>query len=376
MAGLKIILDYYLHLRTFKPGKKIVVFETDDWGSIRSCSAKDIVKLNRLNKSIADDPYIQNDTIASAEDLSGLFEILASVKDKNGLPAKMTFNVCVANPDFDKIASNNFESFFYEEFTETIGKMPDGDLVKRLWKVGIENNLFAPQLHGREHLHALMWLKELREGNNELLTAFKLGVSGIPYTPLARGRRHNLQAALDRYGFSEEASFQKQWLEDANRIFIKHFGFTSLTFIPPAYTWHSDISAQLMSFGIKGIQGIKLQYHPKGKGYQRKIRYTGQNGPAGLVNLVRNAFFEPSIVPGKDWVDKALFNISKAFDKGEAAIVGCHRINFIGRLNPANRDNNLQMFTRLLKKIVTIWPDVEFKSSNELLASIQTLKSN
>ncbi|MBK8547870.1 MAG: hypothetical protein IPL63_10985 [Saprospiraceae bacterium] len=87
----------------WKTERKIVVFESDDWGSIRMPSQK--VYDSLVSKGVRLDSqggYLFNkfDTLADEDDLTALFEVLQSVKDKNGNPAVFT-TVCVAaNPDF------------------------------------------------------------------------------------------------------------------------------------------------------------------------------------------------------------------------------------------------------------------------------------
>ena len=46
--------------------------------------------------------------------------------------------------------------------------------------------------------------------------------------------------------------------------------------------------------------------------------------------------------------------------------MSAHRINFIGILDEKNRKNNLKLFESLLKRIIKLWPDVEFMSSDQL----------
>ena len=58
--------------------------------------------------------------------------------------------------------------------------------------------------------------------------------------------------------------------------------------------------------------------------------------------------------------------IKIAFRWSKPAVIGTHRINFIGSLDYRNRYNNLTFFDDLLKSIIKNWPDVEFMSSDQL----------
>ena len=225
-------------------------------------------------------------------------------------------------------------------------------------------------MHGREHLHAPMWLLELKAGNKDLLKAFKLESFGIPYKSVLYKKRKNLQAALDRYYIAGEIAFQKQWIKDSVEIFKNTFGYYSKSFIAPAYIWHKDLHKDLADANVKTLQGIKLQYEPKNKlssDYNRKLHYTGEiDKKSGLRYTTRNTFFEPASAPEKDWVSIALKGVDDAFKNNKPAIIGSHRINYIGSLNEQNRKNNLSMLKTTLNKIVLKYPKVEFINSAEL----------
>jgi hypothetical protein len=371
MHGLiKKGIDAYLNYRSFKTNRQLVIIESDDWGSLRTKDKKTRDKLNLISKAVKNDQYVQLDSIANAEDLAALFEVLNSVKDTKGNPACLTANICTANPNFEAIKAANFEEFHYKPFTKALKDCSQGEDLFGLWQNGEQEKLFMPQLHGREHLHALAWLAELKAGNKELLKAFDLETWGIPYTALLKQRRKNLQAALDVYGLEGEADYHQHWIKDSTHIFKKSFGYASKSFIAPAYYWHSKIQSILAEANIKSIQGIKLQYEPrhhKKTNYNRKLHYIGERDKSsGIIHAPRNSFFEPSSAPHKDWVNATLKEIQTAFDKKKPAIIGSHRINYIGSLNESNRTKNLAMLKIILQKIVLKYPDVEFIDSARL----------
>jgi len=364
-------IDTYLNYRSFKTNRQLVIIESDDWGSLRTKNKKTLDKLNEISKAVKNDRYIQLDSIANAEDLSALFEVLNSVRDSRGNPACITANVCTANPDFEAIKEANFEEFHYKPFTKTLNDYSHGEDLFGLWQNGEQEKLFMPQLHGREHLHALAWLAELKAGNKELLKAFDLETWGIPYTALLKQRRKNLQAALDVYGMEGEADYHKQWIKDSAHIFKESFGYASNSFIAPAYTWNTSVNKHLAEAKVKTLQGVKLQYEPKRarakNNYNRKLNYIGQTDKkSGLVFSPRNTFFEPSSASHKNWVDITLAGVKLAFEMNKPCIIGSHRINYIGSLNECNRTKNLAMLKIILQKIVLKYPNVEFISSNQL----------
>jgi len=371
MHGLiKKGIDTYLNYKSFKTDRQLVIIESDDWGSLRTKNKKTLNKLNEISKAVKNDRYVQYDSIANAEDLSALFEVLNSVRDSRGNPACITANVCTANPDFEAIKDANFEEFHYKPFTKALNDYSHGEDLFGLWQNGEQEKLFMPQLHGREHLHALAWLAELKAGNKELLKAFDLETWGIPYTALLKQRRKNLQAALDVYGIEGETDYHKHWIKDSADIFKQSFGYVSKSFIAPAYYWHQNLHNLLAQSKVKTLQGIKLQYQPisnKRNSFNRKPHFLGElDRSSGLVYTARNAFFEPNNAPHKDWMDITLAGVKLAFELNKPCIIGSHRINYIGSLNERNRNKNLAMLKIILQKIVLKYPNVEFISSNQL----------
>ena len=363
-------IDTYLDYKSFSSNRQLLIIESDDWGSLRTKNKKVLEKLNAINPAVKEDRFTQLDSIASKDDLSALFDVLDSVKDFKGNPACITANVCTANPDFNAIKASGFQEFYFKPFTDNLEEYsPNGKLLK-LWEKGEKEKMFKPQLHGREHLHAPMWLAELRAGNKELLKAFELESFGIPYKPVLYKKRKNLQAALDKYYINGEIEFQKQWIKDSAQIFKDTFGYYSKSFIAPAYVWSKDLHQDLTNANVKTLQGIKLQYEPKNKlssDYNRKLHYTGEiDKKSGITYTTRNAFFEPASSPDKNWISITLKGIDDAFKNNKPAIIGSHRINYIGSLNEQNRTNNLNMLQTILNKIVLKYPKVEFISSAEL----------
>jgi hypothetical protein len=98
---------------------------------------------------------------------------------------------------------------------------------------------------------------------------------------------------------------------------------------------------------------------------KRRIRLLGMKSKAGLTYLTRNCFFEPSL-PGGDWVDRCLYEISNAFRWNKPALISSHRVNYIGTLYPENRSNGLKQLGSLLHRIMNKWPDAAFVTSSEL----------
>lgn len=360
MSFKKKITQEVFNIPGWSTERHIVVFESDDWGSIRMPSIEAYKRLMAKGVRFVSYGYDQYDTIASPEDLQALFEACDSVRDKNGRPAIITANCVVANPDFERIRQSKFNEYFYEPITATMSRYyPNTDLIS-FWKEGFAARVFKPQLHGREHVNAQMWLNSLRANHKGAREAFDEGVFSILVSKDEDPRIKNTTAF--KYLSEEEKPFYEKAISEATKLFKELFGYAPKSFIPPSYCWENDIEKALVKEKIETIQGIAMHFE-KGK---RQFRRIGQKTNAGLINLVRNASWEPTQEQGKDVNGMCLKEIASAFRWKKPATISAHRLNFIGALNKDNRDGNLKLFKDLLSSIKGNWPDVEFMSSDEL----------
>lgn len=348
----------------WRTNKKILVIESDDWGSIRMPSKKAFDNL--LTNGIAVDkcPYNSNDSLETSEDLEALFETFSSIKDCKGNSLKLTANTIVANPDFETIKKNKFTEYFFEDFVTTYNRINGDPSAFDLIRQGISAGIYIPQLHGREHLHVKAWLKALQKGDRETLLAFDQGLWGFPTTRF-KGTKMNFSTALHIRNKEEEA-FARISIKEAALMFEDIFGFKSESFIAPRYIWNEAVEDELNNCGVKYIQGKIIQQIPHGNELKTKIHFQGSKNKLNQIYLNRNVFFEPTQNKEYPWEKDALNRIDNAFRWGKPAIISMHRLNFMGGLNEKNRKNNLVLLKELITKVQLKYPEVIFMSTNEL----------
>ncbi|MPL81726.1 hypothetical protein SDC9_27656 [bioreactor metagenome] len=350
------------NLPGWRTGRKIIVFESDDWGSIRMSSKEAFGKLVDSGIPIKNNPYCKYDALESNADLENLFEVLSQFKDFKGNHPVFTGVNVVANPDFDKIKASDFQEYFYEPFTETLKMYPVHDRVYQLWKEGVEKRLFVPQFHGREHLNVQRWMRDLMSGNVHSRLAFELGLWGI-YSSLIKS---DYQAAFD-LEFASDLKYQHAVISEGIDLFRELYGYQPEFFVPTNGPFNLALEATLKSKGIKYIMLDKFQKEPLGDGkYKMHIRYLGKKNKHGQIYLSRNGGFEPSQFPGQDNVNACLRSIDMAFKLHKPATISTHRVNYIGWLHPENREETLRQLYVLLGEIIKRWPEVEFMTSDEL----------
>lgn len=365
---LNNLLKRAYNLLGWHTDRKLVVIESDDWGSIKMPSRKTYDYLIKKGYEVDKDPYSKYDCLESNSDLEALFEVLNSVKDKNGNPAVLTANAVVANPDFERIKQDNFERYHYEAVTETFHKYPAHDQAFALWQEGYQKGFFVPQYHGREHLNVDRWMLDLRNGTPHLHEAFEQQMFTFSFLPSYL--RFGYMEGLDFFSEAEKES-KHQILKEGHELFVNLIGYPSQTFIANCYIWHNDFEQTLAELGIKAFQSNVFQLSPHNKGkkhfLKRRLHFTGQRNHFNQIYTVRNVHFEPSFKTFTEPVNISLQQIEMAFRSRKPAMISSHRLNYIGGIFEENRDNNLRQLQDLLNGIIKKWPEVEFLSSVQLV---------
>lgn len=359
---IKNFIKHLSNLPGWRTNRKIVVIESDDWGSLRMSSNKayEDLKAKGLNLDQgAGARYNLYDTLASKEDLQHLYDVLTSVKDKNNNSAKFTAVSLVANPDFEKIKAADFQEYHYEPFTKTLKRYNKPGAFE-LWQEGVKENIFVPEFHGREHLNVQPWLRALQQGDKEALLAFEHEVWGYN-----RKEGIGFQAAFD-LEFKTDLAAQKNILADGLELFEKLHGYKASFFVPPNGPLNNQLEKTAADHGVKYMSTPKIQQEVLGEGRtKRHFRYLGKKNKNSQIYITRNAFFEPSGAKINQ-VAECMKEIALAFRYKKPAVLSSHRVNYIGGLNEENRIQSLKQLKQLLQQITKIWSDVEFMTSSEL----------
>jgi hypothetical protein len=359
------IARLYFNISGWRTNRKILVIESDDWGSIRMPSHEVYELCLNEGYPVNLNSYERYDSLASKDDLELLFDLLASYRDKNGNHPVITANCVVANPDFTKIKNDDFLNYHFELITETFKNYPNHAHNFEMWQEGNLKGVFHPQFHAREHLNVSKFMKALREKDADVLFGFRHRMPGC----IRKGNKLNGNDFMEStYCDSEQDKTDKLniFLEGLD-VFEKLFGYKSLSIIPPNYTWSDDYNESISKKGVKYIQGIRKMREPVpyNKSFYNS-RFLGMKYIQGQKALVRNVTFEPSFASTTALINKCLSEIDIAFRLKKPAIVCSHRINFVGFIDERNRDNNLKLLQDLLTRALHRWPDIEFMASDEL----------
>jgi hypothetical protein len=351
----------------WRSDRKIVVIESDDWGSSCMPSAEIYNKLVDSGVRVDWCPYTRYDALASEHDLQDLFSVLTEFRDKNGDHPVITANAVMMNPDYEKIRDAGFRAYYGKPFTETLKEYPAHGRSFSLWKLGMADNLFYPQFHGREHLNLSKWIASLQKSDSVNRTVFEEGMFWPGSAEEEKGSV-SIRAAFDTDDVADLDAHSQIIREGLNQ-FEDLFGYRSKSFIAPNFVYHPNLNRTLAEMGVEILQGMKYQKLPLAGGEKREMRrrHHGQTNELGQINLVRNCTFEHSQQPATfDSVDDCLKSIQNAFFWKKPAVITAHRLNFIGFIDPGNRERNLKLFRKLLDTMTRRWPDIEFMTSPQL----------
>jgi hypothetical protein len=352
----------------WKTKRKIVVIESDDWGTIRTPSSEVLNKISRKHP-VELSVYDQFDSLETENDLSALFDLLRTIKKLENKSPVITANCIIANPDFDKIKNNNYLEYEYEIISDTFNRNSHGKNCLSLWRSGFADNLFKPQFHGREHLNVSFWIEQLH--NDELTKMmFECKFWSLIKTNELNFVKKNSMAGCN-YSSQKELEFIKKSLKEGLAHFETLLGYKSKSFIANNYIWDDEIEKILNDNGVLYIQGQSFQLFPfqTRERIQKKGRrhYLGQPNKFNQLYLTRNCFFEPCTdINFNDSISSCLNEINISFSWFRPAIISSHRVNYIGSLSENNRKTGLEKLKILIESIIKRYPDVEFMTTDQL----------
>lgn len=363
---------YVKNILSKKTNRKIVVIYVDDFGSIRTKNIEAKDNLSALGIPMEGSRY-SFDTLLSNEDFGMLYDVLTSVKDKNGHHACFTPFANIANPDFDRIKESGFQKYFREPFVKTLERYGSShNEVYSYWKQGIVENIFRPEYHGTEHLNVHRFIKALQDGHKSTLLAFENeSVCMRTFPGETEIRRASGIFAIDK---AEENESLCDDLKVGLNMFEDLLGYRSTQFTPGGGMHSCLINKELYDNGIKYVHVGRTIHYPLGDGkFKTEHAYTGKQNNIGQTYIVRNCPFETIFDNCKynnSVVKICLDNIEAAFRMHNLALVSTHRVNFAGSIDSEHRDNAMKQLRLLLSEIVKRWPDVEFMSGQEMTQAI------
>ena len=288
-------------------------------------------------------------------------------------PAVMTAYALCANPDFTRIRAERRYACeaLPATFARCAAEQPEAYVgAWELWSEGIEQGIFQPQFHGREHVNVALIEAKLARGDTDLDTNLQVesmaGIQGLPEMP-GVGFTHAFGGDDPKH-----LEDQRRILLDGLERFEHVFGFRSLTFTPPAQKLHPGLVSVLRPAGLLTLDRPFVERSERGlRKWIPRLNFPTPPRATKPGTIVRTVSFEPGQGVYSDPVGHALAQIGLAFRSGKPAIVSSHRANFAGHIEPGNRREGLRALRELLERVVATWPDVRFVSADQLAGEMQ-----
>lgn len=339
-------------------------------GSVR---IKDNAANTALKSKGLNGDRIHYDSVESMEineDLELLFEVLQSFKDKNDNHPVFTPMCIMGNPDFEAIKTFDYQQYCFQPLHETLKEFPKSNRILELWKKGFEQNIFVPEIHGREHINVRRYMKTLQSHEGKEGLRYALDYHSVGPTAFNGIKFPNYLGALHPEA-KDEIPELHNYVLDAGKLFQQYMGYQPRVFIAPNAEEPKELEASLKQIGVQYLTRSKKRVYPLGDGqFAKEWNFIGKKNEFDQIIINRNAFFEP-VSFGEhehitDWVDACLKEIEIAFRWKKPAVISSHRVNYVGSIKPENREKGLSELKRLLTQVLKKWPDVEFMSSYDL----------
>lgn len=147
--------------------------------------------------------------------------------------------------------------------------------------------------------------------------------------------------------------------------FAEIFGGPASVVVPPTFVWDERVEREWASGGVKFLVTPGRRYVGRdeaGRLIADKAQiYNGERGDSGILYLVRDCYFEPSL--GHDAAE-GLAALARKTRAGRPALLEMHRFNFTGEQTVAEKA--VTELDRLLGCALKGLPKLRFLSSEEL----------
>jgi hypothetical protein len=309
--------------------RPVLIIESDDWGAGPASQAGVLGEISRL---------------------------LACFSDCDGRPPVMTLGMVLATADGAMTkASGGYQR-------QLISILTHGPLLDAI-SIGTDKGVFDVQLHGLEHFWppALMaasksdasvkaWLDRAPDASTEELPS-PLQSRWVDASVLPARTLNS--AEVGRAVKEEVAGFQAL------------FGHTPGVVVPPTFVWNAVVEQAWAAAGIGVIvtPGRRNETrdesgNPAGAG---DPVHNGQVGEKGIVYVVRDVYFEPSLGHTAAQAKDAL---ALKVELGQPALFETHRFNFLG--TDGKKEQSLEQIKNLLQGALITWPSLAFLSTGKL----------
>jgi hypothetical protein len=309
--------------------RPVLVIESDDWGAGPGNQSGVLEEIRRL---------------------------LAGFSDRDGRPPVMTLGIVLATADGKHFTQNgNYRR-------ESIAEPAYGPLLEVIDK-GVEAGVFSVQLHGLEHFWPAALIRASEDDEAVEAWLKKAPLAATEELPSPLQSRWVDASVLPARPLATTAVAEAA-LEEVE-VFRSVFAVAPKVVVPPTFVWTGEVERAWAAAGVGAIVTPGRQYQtrdeegrPAGAG---DPIYNGQIGERGLIYLVRDIYFEPSL---GHTARRALSALEAKVQLCRPALFETHRFNFLGRVEEKNQA--LAELESLLQMALSNYPEMAFITSEEL----------
>jgi hypothetical protein len=318
--------------------RPVCIIESDDWGPGPEEQARVLLRIK---------------------------ELLAGVSDSGGHPAVMTLGVILASPDTERMAETQFSKYFSLPLTGG-----NYDPIRREMMEGYRRDVFALQLHGKEHYWPDNLLRSLQHDagvRDWLMSEKSLLTVDLPAFLQSRWA-DALDASLERQGAQDIDLAVREEIDE----FERNFGFRPVVAVPPTFVWNDIVENSWWEAGIRFIVTPGRRF--RGRSSDGKLQLdshrnrilNGERSTSGAVYVVRDDYFEPALGHTSE---TAQYAIEEKSAQGRPTLFETHRFNFLG--DEEKVDNSIAALESLLANASEAFPDIRFIDTATLARAME-----
>lgn len=343
----------------FRFGRPLVLLQSDDWGRVGVRDQEGVEHLRAAGLNLGDRPYDLY-SLETAEDVGAVAEMLESLRDSAGEPAKLEMNFLVANVDFHASAATGFRAIVLKPLVEGLPNNWRRNGLFEAYRSGIDKGIFSPALHGATHFCQQAVIASLAQNDQRGELLRMLWKSETPYIhwrmPWVGYEYWDPSREPARRFISSEE--QARWIAFAADSFHRFFGDCPISACAPGYRANNVTWRAWRTHGVRIAQN--------GPGTMHAPHFDGK----GLLHTYRSLDFEPALNPELR-SDNCLATARSCFAAGLPFIISVHSINFHSTL-ASFRQRTVPLLSKFLRALKKNFPDLLYLSSKQLLEIIET----
>ena len=332
--------------------RPLLLFQSDDWGRVGVRDRTGWDELRTAGIDLGGSPY-DFYSLETADDVTALEDLLQRHCDSVGNHPSMVMNFITANVDFERaLAGGGREIPLVPLSAGLPGKWGRPHLFEA-YRLGVEDGVFFPALHGLTHFCAKAVARELNAGGERAELIRKMWAAQTPYIywrmPWIGYEYWDREVEAERRFLSRAE--QHVAISRAVEIYQAFFGTAPFSACAPGYRANADTRAAWFESGIHISQN--------GPG-ERKAPYFDEHG---MLHTFRTVEMEPAIA--RIDLHKLVNDVEACFSLGIPAIVSIHSINFESTIRDF-RGPTLALLDELLRVLTKKWPNLLYLNDGDL----------